>query len=142
MDNERPEAAVETTDTIFPGRKVPQWVRITIWVVGAACFPMGIFICLALAKALRWWAAILLAVLSLGVFYALSMIGEETGASLGNAWYWLAVGQFQYNIGKRHGLWSPSARRVWKTFGWLGLGLTLLLTLTGYVYYQIPSEYR
>lgn len=143
MDIEKPEAAVEATGRIFPGRNVPQWIRVAIWVVGIVLFPMGIFICLALAKALRWWAAILLAALSLGVYYGLAMIGEEAEAgSVGTVWFWLAVGQFQYHVGERHGLWGRVAKTAWKTFGWLGLGIALLGTLSGYLYFQIPPEYR
>ncbi len=144
MDNEQqPQSADEPTGRIFPNRNVPQWIRIAIWVVvGIVFFPMGMFICLALAKAMRWWLAILLVVLSLAVFGGLRVIANVTEDPGGLAWFLLAVGLYQYRIGERHGLWGRVARTAWKTFGWIGLIFAVLVALTGYFDLLIPPEYR
>jgi hypothetical protein len=106
-----------------PLRQIPAWG----WVVGAIFFPPGIFIVLAVAKALRWWAAIVLAILSYGVEmllvcgYSLKPAGPPTALStyltLGFLFYLACVGQLQYSIGRRHGVWSWQARRIWWIFG-------------------------
>ena len=140
MDDAKVEIEKDTTDRILPGRCVPQWVRVAIWVVGAVWFPMGIFICLALAKALRWWVAILFAAGSVGLWYALTDMGEFGTTAV--VWFCLAAGQFQYHIGQRHGLWSRGAKRVWKAFGWVGLALAIVNAMMAYLHFQIPPEYR
>ena len=142
MDSQPSETPAEPTGRILPGRNVPQWIRVAIWVVGIVLFPMGIFICLALAKAMRWWLAILLVVLSLAVYGGLHASAVVTHDSSGAAWFWLAVGLFQYRIGERHGLWGRVARTAWKTFGWIGLIFAVLASLTGYLDLFIPPEYR
>ena len=104
-------------------RRIPAWG----WVLGAIFFPSGIFIVLAVAKALRWWAAVVLAILSYGVEvllvygYSLKPAGPPTAIStylsLGFLLYLACVGQLQYSIGRRHGVWSWQARRIWWIFG-------------------------
>jgi hypothetical protein len=130
-----------------PLLRIPAWG----WVVGAIFFPPGIFIVLAVAKALRWWAAVVLAILSYGVEmllaygYSLDPAGPPTALStyltLGFLFYLACVGQLQYSIGRRHGVWSWQARRIWWIFGivWIvvasagvvAICLALLLTDKG-----------
>jgi len=100
-------------------------------VLGAIFFPSGIFIVLAVAKALRWWTAVVLAILSCGVgmllAYGCSLkpagpptaLGMALGmyVTLGLLFYFACIGQLQYSIGRRHAVWSEQARRLWWIFG-------------------------
>ncbi|MEA3368553.1 MAG: hypothetical protein U9R68_10635 [Planctomycetota bacterium] len=43
---------------------------------------------------------------------------------------------------KAHGRGGGADKTAWKTFGWLGLAVALLSTLLGYLWFQIPPEYR
>jgi hypothetical protein len=120
-------------------------------VLGAIFFPPGVFIVLAVAKALRWWAALVLAILSSGVGMLLAYgeglkpVGPPTALgmylTLGFLFYLACVGQLQYSIGRRHGVWSWQGRRIWWMFGifWIvvasmavvAAGLALLLRYKG-----------
>jgi len=106
-----------------PLRRIPAWG----WVLGAIFFPSGIFIVLAVAKALHWWTAVVLAILSWGVGmllaygHSLKPAGPPTAlgtyVTLGLFFYLACIGQLQYSIGRRHGVWSEQARRIWWIFG-------------------------
>ncbi len=109
----------ETPQDTLPVRPVPDWV----WVLGAAFFPPGIFIALAIGRAMRWWGAILLAAGSAGMYYVLATIAESGARAAGLAMFWfcIAAGQLQYSIGHRRNLWSPGAKRIWRVFGWIAV---------------------
>jgi len=107
-------------------RRIPVWG----WILGAPFFPSGIFIVLAVARALAWWRALLLALLAHGVLLILIRglaIHDEAPCphlhdlygNLGCLLYMIAVGQLQYAIGQKRGLWSNQARRIWKIFGYV-----------------------
>jgi hypothetical protein len=119
-------------------------------VVGAIFFPPGIFIVLAASRAMRWPWAILLTIASYGVplLFALGMKYIQYESALARnytllgLWLYVAcVGQLQYSIGRRHGVWSWQGRRIWWIFGivWIvvasaavvATGLALLLTDKG-----------
>jgi hypothetical protein len=127
-------------------RHIPAWG----WVVGAIFFPSGIFIVLAASRAMRWPWAILLTIASYGVplLFALGMKYIQYESALARnytllgLWLYVAcVGQLQYSIGRRHGVWSWQGRRIWWIFGivWIvvasaavvATGLALLLTDKG-----------
>jgi hypothetical protein len=99
---------------------------------------------------MRWPCAILLAIASYGVLLlfvlGLKYIQYESALArdyiLMGLWLYLAcVGQLQYSIGRRHGVWSRQARRIWWIFGifWIvvasaavvSTGLALLLRYQG-----------
>jgi len=119
-------------------------------VLGAIFFPPGIFILLAASRALRWPWAILLAIASCAVLllFPLGMkyVQYETALAhnytlLGLCLYLACTGQLQYSIGRRHGVWSEQARRIWWIFGiaWIfiasmgvvAIGLALFLRYKG-----------
>jgi uncharacterized protein (DUF433 family) len=129
-----------------PLRQIPAWG----WVVGAIFFPPGIFIVLAASRAMRWPWAILLAIASYGVLllFPLGMKYIQYESALARnytllgLWLYLAcVGQLQYSIGRRHGVWPWQARRIWWIVGivWIvaasaavvSTGLALLLRYEG-----------
>jgi hypothetical protein len=107
-------------------RRIPVWG----WILGALFFPPGIFIVLAVARVLTWWRAIVLALLAYGLLLIMvhgMAIHDEAPyphhlyMSLGFLLYVIAVGQLQYAIGQKRGLWSNQARRIWKIFGYVAV---------------------
>ncbi|HET6442516.1 MAG TPA: hypothetical protein VFH53_09080 [Phycisphaerae bacterium] len=126
-------------------RRIPVWG----WILGALFFPPGIFIVLAVARALAWRRAIVLALLAYGL-WDLMIYGSVISAPghlsheysfLGVILYMIAVGQLQYAIGQKHGLWSERGRRMWKIFGYtaavlFALGATVIafMVLHGWRY--------
>ena len=112
-------------------RPLPGWA----WVLGAFCFPYGIFILLAIARVLRWRTALPLAVGSFAIFYMLASLVESgaTFAHIAILWFYIAIGQFQYGIGRNRDLWSTSARRIWGIFGWVAMVLAVISLAMRYV---------
>ncbi len=116
-------------------------------------FPVGPFIALGAARAIRWSSAILLAVAcyALGLVFVYGMVVTEElpGDServqsfvlLGFLFYCISVGQLQYALGDRAGAWSGKAKRAWRAFGWIaaacialvivGIGLRALMEWRG-----------
>jgi hypothetical protein len=146
-DQEIPVAAGEGKPA-QPLRRLPIWA----WLLGSLLFPEGLFICLAATKAMRWWAAVILAIAS--VIPNILMIQGEREAhdihgiakvclDLSGFLYQACVGQFIYSIGRSHGVWTDVGRRIWWYFGvtWLvifyagclALALVLLLRHFGYM---------
>jgi hypothetical protein len=109
------------------------------WILGAIAFPSGPFICLGAAKALRWWAAIVLAVLAHGIHILMIRGMEEVQNThgivsmyvlLAGFLYIACVGQLQYSIGRRHGVWTDAGRRLWWLFGVLWIFIFALMCAT------------
>jgi len=107
-------------------RPVPAWG----WLLGIVFFPMGVFLVLGFSRALRWWAALLLSIGSYGMLLlfpeGLYLLREERVlvrcyVFIGWILYFLAVGQLQYAIGHRRGLWTARARRIWRCAAYAGL---------------------
>jgi hypothetical protein len=118
-------------------RPVPLWG----WVLAALFFPPGIFIAMAVAGALRWWLASVLAAASylLMILFlpGLAMTGNTQAPNLMHSYmllalflYFAGIGQLQYSIGRKHGLWTPRARRMWWFFGALLLLFIVLSAFT------------
>jgi len=124
-------------------RPIPVWG----WILAAFLFPAGIFIALAATRALRWWMAVFLALGSFGIFYVLVTIGESgqescsPAAILAILWFYVAAGQFQYNIGRRHSLWTSEAARIWKGIGWITVALAAVFSAMEYAYLCILATY-
>jgi len=120
---ETAQASADDTggESARPLQRIPAWG----WVLGAIFFPSGIFIVLAVSRAMRWPWAILLAIASHGVLllFPLGMKYIQHESALARNYtllgLWLCcacVGQLQYSIGRRHGVWSWQARRIWWIF--------------------------
>jgi tetrahydromethanopterin S-methyltransferase subunit D len=124
-------------------RPIPVWG----WILAAFLFPGGIFVGLAAARALRWWMAVLLALGSFGIFYVLVTIAESgqescsPAAILAILWFYVAAGQFQYNIGCRHSLWTGGATRIWKGIGWITVAIAAVFSVIEYAYLCIQAAY-
>ena len=126
------------------GRPIPVWG----WIVGILLFPGGMFVALAAARAIRWWAAMLFAIGSFGIYYMLATIAESEpdflcgpAAVLAITWFCVAAGQFQYSIGRRHNLWTREATRIWKVIGWITVVLAAVFSATQYVYLCVREAY-
>jgi hypothetical protein len=117
-------------------RRLPWWV----WLAGAIFFPAGIFAALGIARAIKPWKAVWLAVAS----FFLDRLWLEGGAcvadlstlirmyvALGGLSCLGLIGIFQYFIGSKCGLWTARGRRIWKAvmivwLCWLGLAIILI----------------
>jgi len=128
-----PEASAVSDQPKHPSlRHVPTWA----WVLGALFYPEGIFICLGVARAIRWWAAALLTLASLGYVLLFAKCvstptpnAEGSFISLGYVFYMGCVGLLQYVIGQRRGLWTRGGRWVWQLGGYFLMALAALGTL-------------
>ena len=116
----------------LPLRHVPTWA----WVLGALLYPAGIFICLGVARALRWWLASALAVVSLGFVLLFTECVETSApqltrhcAMLGYLFHWGCCGLLQYQIGERRGVWTAGGRWVWRLGGYVLIAVLALGTL-------------
>ncbi len=118
-------------------RALPQWA----WALAILFFPVGPFIALGAARAIRWSSAILLAVASyaLGLVFVYGMIvtqdlpggGErvQSFVLLGFLFCFISVGQLQHALGDRAAAWSDKAKRAWRTFRWIAVvGVVLVVT--------------
>jgi hypothetical protein len=126
-------------------RRIPLWGLI----VGVILFPLGFFIALAAARALRWRIAVPLALgtyLLMVLFVrGMALAGAESPRCqgfvlLGFGFYYIAVGQLQYAIGRDHGLWSDRGRRIWRIVGFTAMAVVLLDGLVIALRLFIPSS--
>ena len=115
-------------------RPVPAWV----WVIGAVFFPMGTFVVLGIARALRWRVALPLAIVSYGMvllfpagqhFLRNEPMLSDTYVSMAFLLFMCAAGQLQYAIGVRCGLWTHGARRAWRIAAYFAVAFLVVVVL-------------
>lgn len=116
-------------------RALPQWA----WALAIIFHPLGLFIALGAARAIKWSSAILLAAASyvLSVAFVWGMIAVEgLGIAneevnllifLGLLFYLISVAQLQYALGNKSGIWTPRAKRAWRAFGYVAAVSVLIV---------------
>ncbi|GEP43938.1 hypothetical protein [Brevifollis gellanilyticus] len=114
-------------------RPLPQWA----WMLSVLVFPASVFLAFGAARLLSWSRALVLAVVS-GVssigFVQLMVYLESHDVSwwitgltnLAGFVMYLGWGFLIYRIGLRHGLWTPTARKLWRAIGWGMVGMIML----------------
>jgi hypothetical protein len=127
------------SDATIETRRLPVWA----WLLAAAFFPAGTSLALAVGRVVRWPSAVALAV----VWYAAAALAaphavpyidakEPRAAAIGMmfvlvAWIGLlAIGAWQYQLGKRRDYWTWQGRRIWKLLGIVALVLLVVNVLS------------
>ena len=132
-------AEIHSPSSTLPDKEHRKRIPLWGWVPGVIFFPSGLFLTLGSARVMKWRTAVPLAACAWAVQMAfvkgMALMGDRfpEGSAYLLLGFWfstLSVAQLQYAIGAKHGLWSDTARRVWRILGYFGAGIAVLGLLT------------